>query len=182
MPASPRLISCPPPTRQITTAQSLWRSRYDSRNSGSDCVKPGPTLLAAHEVGSHLAIPCALGLVKNHDAIARGPVLVQSCISEVVHVLNERFDLLLHDPFAGSVLLGAQTCHLIAGQRLAQHLHQRAIARQEHRVGRRVAALFRGHVEADQRLARTGHTSDEDDRFPAGVTGEVDDLFHTRGM
>ena len=27
IPASPRLISCPPPTRQITTAQSWWRSR-----------------------------------------------------------------------------------------------------------------------------------------------------------
>ena len=108
MPASPRLISCPPPTRQITTAQSAWRSKYDSRNSGSDCVKPGSALLAAHEVGGHLAIPCALRLVENDDVIAGWSVLVQSFISEVVHVLNERFDLLLHDSFAGFVILGAQ--------------------------------------------------------------------------
>lgn len=39
IPASPVLISCPPPTRQMTTAQSLCRLRQEIRNPGSDWSK-----------------------------------------------------------------------------------------------------------------------------------------------
>ncbi len=98
-----------------------------------------------------------------------------------MHVLNERLDLLLHDPFAGSVIPGTQARHFVARQRLAQHLHQRAVARQEHRVSRRLAAFLRGHVEADQRLACTGYAGDEHDGLSASLTGEVDDLFDAVG-
>src|SRR4051812_39021878 len=36
MPASPVLISCPPPTKQITTAQSGCLSKQEIKNSGSE--------------------------------------------------------------------------------------------------------------------------------------------------
>ena len=36
IPASPVLISCPPPTKQTITAQSLCLSIYEIRNSGSE--------------------------------------------------------------------------------------------------------------------------------------------------
>ncbi len=41
IPASPVLISWPPPTRQTIAAQSLCRSMHEIRNSGSDCENPG---------------------------------------------------------------------------------------------------------------------------------------------
>ena len=39
IPPSPVLISCPPPTKQIITAQSLCLSKQDIKNSGSEYWK-----------------------------------------------------------------------------------------------------------------------------------------------
>ena len=41
IPASPVLISCPPPTRQTTTAQSVCLFKQEIKNSGSDWLNPG---------------------------------------------------------------------------------------------------------------------------------------------
>ena len=90
MPASPVLISCPPPTRQTTTAQSGCRSRQEIKNSGSGNLEAGHAFLAFHEGGGLLQIPGSLRLVKDSDMLDRWALPVfQALVTEMVDVLDE---------------------------------------------------------------------------------------------
>jgi hypothetical protein len=63
-------------------------------------IEAGLLLFPAHEVGGHLEIPGALGFVENNYAITRGTKVSQAGVAEVMNVLDEGFDLLLHDAFS----------------------------------------------------------------------------------
>ena len=84
-----------PPTRQITTAQSWWRSRQEMRNSGSDMAKSGRRFFGVHEVHGLLQCPGTLGFVKDRDVLNRRPGHVdEAVVAEVVNILDECPNLL----------------------------------------------------------------------------------------
>src|SRR6516162_3145268 len=98
---------------------------------GFGLIKTGPILFSAHEIGRHFQIPSALGFVENDNVIARRAKVAQSGIAEVMHVLDERLDLLFYLAFANfwSVIVRAR--ELIPRKSFGEDLNQRAIARQE---------------------------------------------------
>ena len=65
IPASPVLISCPPPTRQTTTAQSSRRFKDQIKNSGSDMGKSEMPFFPSEPVREACSGPCALSFIKN---------------------------------------------------------------------------------------------------------------------
>ena len=133
MPASPVLISCPPPTRQTITPQSRCRSRQEIRNSGSERLKSGCVFLAEHEAGCLLQVPCALRLVEEGDMLDRRPGGIdQALIPEVVDVLDEGlFTRLLASPFLSLPPRSFSTRTRSRARGLAQDVNQRAVAGEE---------------------------------------------------
>ena len=89
---------------------------------------------------------------------------LQSCISEVVHILNEGFHLLANFAFTDFFMKRLQALDLIAGQCFTQHGNKGTIAGKKYRMGLLMLIAFLGsHIKANKRFSCTGHTSNEDD-------------------
>ena len=157
IPASPVLISCPPPTRQTTTDQSAWRSMYESRNSGSDCAKSAMFFLRRMNLRGHLQSPGALRLVEDRDVFRGRGGIDDRVIAEVMNVLDEGLHALPDLPLPHRIAEGALPRDLVPGQRLAKDRDERTVAREVdgRRAGVGVGSA-RGHVQADERFAGAG--------------------------
>src|SRR6218665_3043540 len=121
-PASPRKISCPPPTRAMITAHPSSRSITSKSSAASERPTPSPLLL-------RLPFPpllCTLGLVEDDDVLvwqSRGMLAVIA--QELVDVLDEGRD------FMGAVLAPTPGTLLAQHQSLSHDLDQGAVAGQE---------------------------------------------------
>ena len=97
-------------------------------------IKIRDPLALGHEVSGFVFIPGALCLIEHGNAFNRGRRVLQICIAKVMNVLNEA------PHFAGSLSPGDRltaffgSSLFVAGKGFTQHIDQRAVTGEEHRV------------------------------------------------
>ena len=87
-----------------------------------------------HEVCRLPEVPCALCFIENDDVFIGGIGIHEHIIAEVMHVLNKCLDAFANFPFPHLLATGFASSNLIAGERLAENRHERAVAREENRM------------------------------------------------
>jgi hypothetical protein len=95
--------------------------------------------------------------------IARWPVITDSRIAEVVHVLDEALNRLPNLLLPLCLPFRPKPLKFITSERFMQYLHQRAIPRKEDGMscGGFIPASSR-HIQAHQSLPGTRHSRNED--------------------
>ena len=120
-------------------------------------------LFLLHEFGRLFDIPSPLGLIEKGDMLNRWPVRIdKAVVSEVVHVLNEGFNLAASLPQFDFDFSFGFPLYLVARQRLPEDADQGSIAREKHAVKIiRLVDILSGDVETHQCFSSAGNTCDE---------------------
>jgi hypothetical protein len=135
-------------------------------------------LAPTHEVRGLRLRPSPLRFVEDDHMVVGGTRRPDTFISEVVDVLNERLDALLHCAFSFSV---AEACQFVAGKGLLKDRHQWPVSREIHGSCFPERLPARRHVQADERFTCARHAGDKHDGLLAAVTGTIDDLLDANG-
>jgi hypothetical protein len=122
-------------------------------------------------------VPGSLGFIKDDDAIAGRTVVLETGISKVVNVLDERLHLLSDVRSFLPLGLIAKAFDGIPNESFTKDRNQRAVSREKDCVCIQVLlVLLRGHVKADESLAGTGNSRDKHDGLGPCVSGFLDQL------
>ena len=127
-------------------------------------VEVGTLLFPSHEATSHGFIPSALRFVKDDYSIAWCLCTLQSCISEVVNILDKGLHLLTNLALAHFFLNSLEALDFIAGQRFSENGNERTVSGKEDGVRLLMPiTLLGGDIQPNKRFSSTGHSRYKDD-------------------